>query len=325
MSSNTLFVPTESIELIVDPTSPIYDARVTREPDEYQLADFRERGQRTPIELVTRENLAEFGIYIKGDYTVLAGRGRVKACRAVGIPMMEAKVYQIDSLAAFLDGALRENTHRDEETLESMIQKARKLAELGASVEKMMGTFRKPQSTIASWLKLGDETGTVVAPEIREMIKAEEIDLGSANQLVSLPVEQQKEAVQEIAKLQAEAVQTGATKKGAPVVLKENSKGDIVAKPSQDTVQEVKAKVQKKAKPASVKPNAAGTVAVVDAAMVKAKLANVALMRRLPNADASYIAGYEAALKSLLGEKVEAPEGAAYAEMHRILFPVKAE
>ena len=59
-----------------------------------------------------------------------------------------------------------------------------------------------------TFLKLIDPT--VTEPAVTEMFKAGELETGGANQLTSLTKEEQKEAVAELAKVQAEALKVAA-------------------------------------------------------------------------------------------------------------------
>ena len=346
---------TKSIVRIADPAHPLHDPRASRTIDEYTMADYRERGQQTPIAVISRENAERIGCTFEGgDYAIVYGNGRHIACEAVGIEYMMAFVEEIDSLATFITLKLRENSIRDEESFADQLVKAKLIADAliasGVSVDDVAVSasvsLRKPVSTVRELLKLSDPTKTAEA--VREMIKSDEIDLGAAKQVASLPIEQQKELVAELANVQAEALAAASengklaeaaanpgkdvrvkTASGDTATLTVKKDGTPIVKPSQDTTQKVKAKVQKKAAPESTKTEGErkASAVAIDAAMVKTHKARVALLRRLPGHDfEQLVAGAEMLAALMTGESFELPETASEAvkAAHGFLFK-KAE
>lgn len=309
----------KDVALIRDPAHPLFDKRVvSRVLDPGVTATYQSQGQLQPILVASRENLARLGVTIDGPFTPIFGTGRRQYCEAAGIPTIDCVVREISSLQEFMFLKVTENMHRDEETLDDAIDKVRLAADSGLfSLEDIANLTRKPASTVRTLLRLSDDQA--VAPEVRQMIRDEVLDAGSAAQIVTVPVEQQKEIVKEIEKMQVEALTKGESKRGDSVKLKNNKKGELIAKPTQDGVQEAKAKALNRPVPATAKK------ALIDEALVSSKLTAVALMRRLDDADESFIAGYEAALASLLNQVPALPEGAKYASTFTLLFPAKTE
>jgi ParB-like chromosome segregation protein Spo0J len=341
---------TKSIVRIADPAHPLFDVRSKREIDPYTLADYRERGQQTPIAVISRENAERIGAAFEGgDYAIIYGNGRHMACEAVGIEYMTAFVEEIDSLASFLTMKMRENSIRDEETLDQLVTKAKLVADAliasGASLDDVAEnasiSLRKPTTTVRELLKLSDPTKT--AEPVREMVKSGEIDLGSAKQITSAPVEQQIEIVAELAKVQSDALAAAidsgklakAAESGEAVRVKTadgetatvtvKADGTATVKPSQDTVQKAKAKVQKKAAPESVKSEAARKAVAIDAAMIGAHKAKFAMLRRLPACDESLVLGAEMLAAMLTGTEYTLPENASESvkAAHAFLFAKK--
>lgn len=304
------------VGLVTDKKSPIYDPRVDRALDADVVASFRVNGQQSPIGVVTRENLAAIGVAIDTPFTPIFGRGRRRYCEAAGIEFVEAMIFEVGSVSEFLSTALDENTHRDEEDLQSCIDKATRIYKAGGTLESISRSLRKPESTVRTLLKLGAEDK--LAPEVKSMIANGELDIGSADQICGMPIADQAAVVKELEQVQVAQLAKGVNERGDAATITKNHKGETVVKPKQDTVQKAKAKVQEKAVPASVakvekKPP-------VDAALVEAKLGYVSLMRRLSDADQSYVAGFEAALCSLIGREPALTENAPFAALHNLVF-----
>lgn len=347
-------VATSKIVRIVDASHPLFDPRSTRTLDEYTLADYRERGQQTPIAVISLANAEALGASFEGgDYAIIYGNGRHTACEAVGIEFMMAFVEEIDSLATFLTLKMRENSIRDEETFDQLLTKAKLVADalLASGVSRddiaisASVSLRKPVSTVKDLLKLSDPEKT--APALREMIKADEIDYGAAKQILTLPAEVQPEAVAELAKMQAAALDVATkngklaeaaaspgkevrvkTENGDTATVKVDQNGDVKVKPSQDSTQKAKAKVQNKAAPASTKTEAERKAPVaLDLAMISGHKARVAMLRRLPGHNfADIVAGAELLAAMASGQAYELPADASEAlkAAHAFLFS-KAE
>ena len=322
-----LSVPLADVGLVTDKASPAYDPRIESPLDEYQLAGFRQDGQLHPVALVTRENMAAIGIVIDSPYTPQDGRRRRQYCEAAGIPFIDGYVVEVKSLEQFLDRMLKTNVHREEETTEGLIQKAKRILAAGGTIDSLVNTLKRPRSTVMTLLQIEDETGTTVAPEIRAMIKTGELDMGAAAQVVGMPVAEQKAVAEKIQKVQVAQLAKGTSKRGDAATIKKNAKGDTIAVPTQDTVQKIKADVKQKAVPASVgteqekKDRPAAAASKIDKVLIENKLKVVPMLRKFQNPDESFIAGYEAALASLIDREPALPEGASYEELFRAIFP----
>lgn len=324
-------VLTKDIVLIKDPSHPLYDPRVERPRDEFTRAGYRADGQRTPVELMTRENAERIGASFEGGpYTVISGRGRRGYCEDVEIDFMTAFVVEVKDLAHFWTLALRENGHRDEETFGEQLKKARAIYDAGGTLESISCSIKKPLSTVKDLLKISDPAQTIDA--IREMADAGELDHGSAKQIATLPKDVQPEAVTELAKVQADALTEAAqngklaeaaaepgkevrvkTASGDTATLTVKPDGTPVVKPSQDTTQKAKAKVQNKAAPASTKTEAERKAPVaLDAAMIGSHKARIALLRKMPGHNfAEIVAGAEMLAARLTGQDYTLPENAS--------------
>lgn len=349
-------IATKSIVQITDPSHPLYDPRVNRERNDYTRADYRENGQRTPIEVMTKENAERIGASFEGgDYTAVAGRGRRGYCEDVEIDFMMAIVVEVRDLAHFRTLALRENSQRDEETFDQQVEKAKLIAEAakasGQSEEEIVKSvsvsIKRPDSTVRDYLKFTDPTKTSEA--LTELRKSGEIDYGSMRQLIDLPIEKQPEAVGELSQVQSDALAAAAmngkleeaaknpgkgvrvkTENGDTATITVKEDGTPVVKPSQDTAQKVKSKVQNKKAPESVKTEAERKSAVgLDVALIKTHGGRVAMLRRVPGHDFSELIAGAAMLEALLtGTPYTLADDASETvkAAHARLFPVaKAE
>jgi ParB-like chromosome segregation protein Spo0J len=300
-------LPTKSIVRIADASHPLHDPRASRAVDEFTLADYRQRGQQTPIAVITRENAERIGCAFEGgDYAIVYGNGRHIACEAVGIELMLAFVEEIDSLAQFLTLKMRENSIRDEETPAQLLAKAALFRDAclasGVSVDEVAEqasiSLRKPTTTVRTLLKLADPTATV--PAVAEMFKSGELEIGSVGQIVSLDKAEQKEAVSELAKVQnglltaaidsgklAEAAETGKpvrvkTADGDTATLTVKPDGTPVVKPSQDTVQKTRSRVKGTKAPESIKTEGERKkTAMIDASMLGAYRGKIEILARM--------------------------------------------
>ncbi len=119
----------------------------------------------------------------KGKFQLISGERRVRACRVAGIPHIPAYIRQVETDEEMLELALIENIQR--QTLNPI--------EIARSYQKLVVDYRHTPEELAR--KLGKNRSTVVnfirllkLPErIRESIQKNEISMGHARALITLP------------------------------------------------------------------------------------------------------------------------------------------
>lgn len=315
------------LEIIRNKGSKIYDPREADALDDAVTATYRGGNKFVPpIIVITRENAERItGETFTGEHVVWMGRQRTKYTEAAGGTHIEGKVVECGSVDEFNLRGVEENTHRRQMTLEEQIDRCRRFYESGITdIDRLCAAFVAKESTVRTWLRLAEVTGGPIAPEVKEAIKNGELSATTAGVITSnTTVEEQKAIMQEVAPAQVAALMNPeANKKGDAVNVTTNQKGETVAAPTHAAVTDAKNKVKNRpATPKSEsKPKVTG--AAIDRAIVRAKLDNVKVMRRLPGADAGALWLYEATLANLLGEAIPAvPDNVA----NRVFFETLAK
>ena len=189
--TNTFQLEPEILVLVTDKEHPLYDPRVEDAPSESMIANVAMYGVLEPI--LVRKN----GIAIE----VIAGRSRVKAAIeanrrlvAEGKPPIRVPAYIKGGTDADLFGVLiSENELRREDSMIAKGEKARKLLNMGYTVQQIAVTFGATRQAVDNWLA-ADELPT----PIKSAVEAGEMSATAALQMADLPREEQMRRFEEI-------------------------------------------------------------------------------------------------------------------------------
>lgn len=187
------FLP-ESLTLVTDKSSPLYDERVHLPLDEAMVRNIMHHGVIEPI--VARKN-TETGLV-----EVVVGRQRVKCC-AEANRRLEAQGLKTWTVPGYMrrgekDKALAglmasENAIRQAETPTGRAEKMLNALRHGNDEETVAVLFGCTVQTVRSTLALLDAPAVV-----RQAVDAGKVTLTQAKQLAKLPPEQQREKVAEL-------------------------------------------------------------------------------------------------------------------------------
>lgn len=181
----------ERLTLIYDKSHPLYDPRVEEEPSESMILNIAMHGVLEPI--IVRKN---------GDaIEVVAGRSRTKATleanrRLVAEgkpPLLIPAIVRGGSDADLFGVLVAENEIRREDNILSKGEKARKLLNMGYTVQQIAVTFGVSRQAVDNWL-----TAEEMPDEIKEAVKSGELSATAAAQLTELPKVEQVERYKEI-------------------------------------------------------------------------------------------------------------------------------
>jgi len=181
----------ERLTLVTDKENPLYDPRVEEEPDESMIANIAMYGVFQPI--LVRKN---------GDaIEVVIGRGRTKAAleanrrlKAEGKPPLLVPVMVKGGTDADLFGILiSENEIRREDSMINKGEKARKLLNMGYSVQQIAMTFGVTRKAVENWL-----TVQQLPEPIKGAVETGEISATAAMQLAGHSREEQVERFMDI-------------------------------------------------------------------------------------------------------------------------------
>ena len=184
--SNIFFVNPEKLTLVYEKDHPLYDPRVEDEPDERMVDNIAMHGVLEPI--IVRKN----GEKIE----VVVGRGRTKAAleankrlSAEGKPTISVPAIIKGGSDADLFGIMiSENEIRRGDTMLVKGNKARKLLNLGYTVQKIAITFGVSRQAVESWLS-ADE----LPQPIKDAVEAGDMTATAAIQMAGRPREEQVE------------------------------------------------------------------------------------------------------------------------------------
>jgi len=174
--SNLFMLEPERLTLVFDKQHPLYDPRVEHAPDEAMVANISMNGVLEPI--IVRKN----GELIE----VVAGRGRTKATLeanrrlvAEGKPPILIPCILKGGTDVDLFGVMvSENEIRREDTMLVKGMKARKLLNMGYSVQEISVTFGVSRQAIENWLAAEE-----LPDEIKEAVESGEITVTAALEL----------------------------------------------------------------------------------------------------------------------------------------------
>ena len=173
----TMFlVPPEKLKLVADKNHPLYDRRVEDAPDESMIANIAMHGVLEPV--LVRKN----GEAIE----VVAGRGRTKAAieanrrlTAEGkLPLLVPVIIRSGADADLFGVMISENEIRRGDSMLVKGEKARKLLNLGYTVQQIAVTFGVTRQAVEQWLAAEE-----LPKPIKEAVEAGEITASAALQL----------------------------------------------------------------------------------------------------------------------------------------------
>ena len=201
--SNLLFFDPDTLHLVTDEASPLYDARVELPCDENMVRNIMHHGVLEPVLICKNPE--------SGSVEVVAGRQRVKnareanrrlkeqGCEPVMVPALVKRAAGGD-LAGIM---ISENEIRQADTPVGRAEKMRRLIEVFGKSEDQVGTlFGVGIATVRSTLALLDCTKAV-----RDAVDAGTVNVTHAKQLAKLEPAEQRRRV-------AKLVETAATTNG---------------------------------------------------------------------------------------------------------------
>lgn len=191
--TNLLYFDPETLVLVTDKTSPLYDERVHLPVDEMMAHNIDYQGITTPIEISKNPET--------GDVEVVLGRQRVKACRLAnawrkerGAPprQVPAVVYKGKREHA-LDAIISENEHRRADTPLGRAEKMRQLMALGRGEDQVAMIFNCKVATVRSTLALLE-----CCADVQKAVDSGKVPVTHAVKLARLKPDAQREKVREL-------------------------------------------------------------------------------------------------------------------------------
>jgi ParB family chromosome partitioning protein len=175
---NVFMLEPERLTLVTDKNHPLYDPRVEDEPSENMILNIAMHGVLEPI--LVRKN----GEAIE----VIVGRGRTKAAlevnrrlRAEGKPTIFIPAMVKGGSDADLFGmVISENEIRRDDSMVNKGEKARKLLNMGHTVQQIAVTFGVTRQAVDSWL-----TVQQLPQQIKDAVESGELSATAALQLAS--------------------------------------------------------------------------------------------------------------------------------------------
>jgi ParB family chromosome partitioning protein len=129
-----------------------------------------------------------------GRYEIIAGERRWRAARIAGLASVPALVKEIPDQQA-LAASLIENIQREDlNPLEEATGIQRLTQEFGLTHQAVAETLGRSRAAVTNLLRLLD-----LAPPVRELLAAGQIDMGHARALLALPIARQIELARETA------------------------------------------------------------------------------------------------------------------------------
>ena len=188
---NVFMLPPERLTLIYDRAHPLYDPRVEDEPPENMVMNIAMHGVLEPV--LVRKN----GEAIE----VIAGRGRTKATieanrrlTAEGkLPILIPVIVKGGTDADMFGVMISENEIRREDTMIVKGGKARKLLNMGYTIQQIAVTFGVTRQAVNSWLAVNE-----LPKPIKDAVEAGEITATAALQLSDHSREEQVKRFEDI-------------------------------------------------------------------------------------------------------------------------------
>lgn len=221
---NVFMLEPERLTLVTDKDHPLYDPRVEDEPSESMILNVAMHGVLEPI--LVRKN--------GNDIEVIVGRGRTKAAleanrrlRAEGKPTLLIPAMVKGGSDADLFGiVISENEIRREDSMVNKGEKARKLLNMGHSVQQIAVTFGVTRQAVDSWLAVQQ-----LPQQIKDAVESGELSATAALQLAGHSREEQVKRYEDLkrqgTKPTVKTVRSAATAKDNKPVSKLRSRKEI--------------------------------------------------------------------------------------------------
>ena len=184
------------LELVVDPSHPLYDRRVHQEPNPKTVLNYRAIGVREPV-LFYKDPETGKNLVIDGRGRVINARELNRQLVAAGeppitIPAIPQKVIN-DGGKSFTAVMVSANEIRHEDSPINRAEKMARMLDVGHTEETVAIHFGVEVPTVRQQLKLLDCTAAV-----RDALEADQITVSNALKLAKLPPEQQREKVKAV-------------------------------------------------------------------------------------------------------------------------------
>jgi len=204
---NLFMVEVERLTLVYDKEHPLYDPRVENPPPESMIANIAMNGVLEPI--IVRKN---------GDLVeVVAGRGRTKstleANRRLAAegkpPILVPCIFRNGDDADLYGVMVSENEIRKEDAMVIKGVKARKLLNMGYTVQQIAVTFGVSRQAVENWLAADElpqeikdavESGEITATAAVELAKGGQTKEEQLQQFEELKKEGKKPTVHNVSK-----------------------------------------------------------------------------------------------------------------------------
>lgn len=194
--TNVLRFDPETLHLVTDEKSPLYDERVHAEPNERMVLNIMAKGVRVPI-IIWKNPETGLTEVVDGRQRVINAREANRRLIAQGEPPVEVQgvVHRSTSAngADLADVMVLTNELREQDTHTNRARKMQRLADLGRDEEAIALVFGVTAQTIRSTLAL------LEAPVAeRQAVDAGQITLAQSKQLAKLPIEKRRTKVAEL-------------------------------------------------------------------------------------------------------------------------------
>lgn len=226
---NVFMMEPEKLTLVTDKSHPLYDPRVEDDPSENMIANVAMHGVLEPI--LVRKN----GEAIE----VIAGRGRTKAALEAN-RRLKAESKPTILIPAMVKGGsdadlfgivISENEIRREDSMVNKGEKARRLLNMGQSVQQIAVTFGVTRQAVDSWLAVQQ-----LPDEIKDAVESGELSATAAIQLAGAGLSREEQVAryrdlkQQGAKPTVKTVRSAATAKDNKPKPKMRSQKDVEAR-----------------------------------------------------------------------------------------------
>ncbi|KVL39807.1 ParB/RepB/Spo0J family partition protein [Burkholderia sp. MSMB1835] len=184
------------LELVVDPSHPLYDRRVHQEPNTKTVLNYRAIGVRKPV-LFYKDPETGKNLVIDGRTRVINARELNRQLIAAGeppitIPAIPQKVIN-DGGKSFSAVMVSTNEIRKEDSPINRAEKMARMLDVGHTEETVATMFGVEVPTVRQQLKLLDCTAAV-----RDALEADQITVSNALKLAKLTPDQQRQKVQAV-------------------------------------------------------------------------------------------------------------------------------
>lgn len=159
-------------------------------------------------------------------YELISGERRLRACIDAGIPAIPAYIIQVDTDEDMLELALIENVQREHlNPIDLAVGYQRLIEECGLTQDEIAKKIGKDRTTITNIIRL-----LKLPTEIQQSVKKEEITIGHARALITLPDKPTQLAIWNLALrdgLSVRKVEALAKKANSPTGKKRKMKYDL--------------------------------------------------------------------------------------------------